>query len=82
MNKKKTGAGLWTGLEIVGVSWPAYVDENLLGYVSGAQCNGKRYGDTLKLDADIHNISGAILSCKCLIEGVRRILALYQTVLR
>lgn len=47
-----------------------------------AQFNGKRYGDTLKLDADIQNISGATLSCKHITEGVRRILALHQTVLR
>lgn len=37
MNRKKTGAGLWAGLMIVGASWPTYADENLLGYVSGAE---------------------------------------------
>ena len=47
-----------------------------------AQFAGKRYGDTLKLDTDIQNISGATLSCKHITEGVRRILALHQTALR
>lgn len=47
-----------------------------------AQLTGKRYGDALKLDQDIDNISGATLSCKHITEGVRRILAIYQTALK
>jgi Na+-translocating ferredoxin:NAD+ oxidoreductase RnfG subunit len=43
---------------------------------------GKRYGDTLKLDADIKNISGATLSCRHITDGVKRLLALYQVALK
>lgn len=47
-----------------------------------AQLTGKRYGDALKMDQDIDNISGATLSVKHITEGVRRILAIYQAVLK
>lgn len=47
-----------------------------------AQLTGKRYGDALKMDEDIDNISGATLSVKHITEGVRRILAIYQTALK
>jgi len=43
---------------------------------------GKRAGDRLKLDDDIKNISGATLSCRHITEGVRRVLALYDVVLK
>lgn len=43
---------------------------------------GKKYGDALKLDEDIPNISGATLSCKHITEGVRRVLGIYQAALR
>jgi Na+-translocating ferredoxin:NAD+ oxidoreductase RnfG subunit len=43
---------------------------------------GKRHGDSLKLDQDIRNISGATLSCRHVAEGVRRLLALHQVALR
>ena len=46
-----------------------------------AQFTGKRYGNPLKLDEDIQNISGATLSCKHISEGVRRVLAIHQNVL-
>ncbi len=46
-----------------------------------AQFTGKRYGDALRLDLDIQNISGATLSCKHIAEGVRRVLAIHQNVL-
>lgn len=47
-----------------------------------AQLTGKHYGDALKMDQDIDNISGATLSVKHITEGVRRILAIYQTALK
>ncbi len=47
-----------------------------------AQFTGKKSGDTLKLDEDIQNISGATLSCKHLTDGVKRLLATYATVLK
>ena len=47
-----------------------------------AQFLGKKYGDILKLDEDIQNISGATYSCKHIIEGVRRILALYKIAIK
>jgi hypothetical protein len=46
-----------------------------------AQFKGKRNGATLKLGADIKNISGATLSSKHLTDGVRRLLATYAIVL-
>lgn len=47
-----------------------------------AQFTGKKSGDTLKLDEDIQNISGATLSCKHLTDGVKRLLATYAMVLK
>jgi Na+-translocating ferredoxin:NAD+ oxidoreductase RnfG subunit len=38
---------------------------------------GKTTQDPVRLDSDIHNISGATLSCRHVTEGVRRLLALY-----
>lgn len=42
---------------------------------------GKRHGDTLKLDQDIKNITGATLSCRHVTEGVKRLLAFRQVAL-
>lgn len=39
---------------------------------------GKTITSNLKLDDDIKNISGATLSCKHVIEGVRRVLTTYE----
>lgn len=47
-----------------------------------AQFVGKSIADPLKLETDIQNISGATLSCRHVIEGVRRILAIHDRVLR
>jgi Na+-translocating ferredoxin:NAD+ oxidoreductase RnfG subunit len=38
---------------------------------------GKTTADPVRLDSDIHNISGATLSCRHVTDGVRRLLALY-----
>jgi Na+-translocating ferredoxin:NAD+ oxidoreductase RnfG subunit len=46
------------------------------------QFAGKRAGDTLKLDQDIRNITGATLSCRHITDGVRRLLALHHVALR
>ena len=43
---------------------------------------GKTNADTLRLDQDIRNISGATLSCRHLTEGVRRLLATYAIALK
>jgi hypothetical protein len=43
---------------------------------------GKRYGAKLKLDDDVKNITGATLSCRHLTEGVKRLLALHDLVLK
>lgn len=43
---------------------------------------GKRAGDPLKLGLEVKNISGATLSCRHLTDGVRRLLATYETALR
>ena len=47
-----------------------------------AQFTGKRAGAPLELDQDIKNISGATLSCKHIADGVRRLLASYEAVLK
>lgn len=47
-----------------------------------AQFTGKKAGDTLKLDEDIKNISGATLSCKHITDGVKRLLSTYEVVLK
>lgn len=47
-----------------------------------AQFLGKKAGAPLALDEDIKNISGATLSCKHVAEGVRRLLASYELVLK
>lgn len=46
-----------------------------------AQFVGKRHGDSLKLEKDIKNISGATLSSKHITDGVRRLLSTYALVL-
>lgn len=43
---------------------------------------GKKHGDGFKLDSDIKSISGATLSCRHISEGVKRLLATYELVLR
>ena len=46
------------------------------------QFAGKTASDTLRLGDDIRNISGATLSCKNVTNGVRRLLALHELVLK
>ncbi len=43
---------------------------------------GKTAASSLKLNQDIKNITGATLSCRHVTEGVKRILALYDTILK
>jgi Na+-translocating ferredoxin:NAD+ oxidoreductase RnfG subunit len=47
-----------------------------------AQFVGKTARSTLKLDADIQNISGATLSCRHVTDGVKRVLAFYEVALK
>lgn len=42
---------------------------------------GKTLADPFRLDADIPNISGATLSCRNLMNGVKRLLALWRVAL-
>ena len=46
------------------------------------QFAGKTARDPLQLDRDVRNISGATLSCRHVTDGVKRILALYESELR
>ena len=46
------------------------------------QFAGKSATDRLKLDQDIRNISGATLSCRHVTDGIKRLLATYEVVLR
>ncbi len=43
---------------------------------------GKKPGAKLQLDKDIHNVSGATLSCKHVTDGVNRLLATYDVVVK
>lgn len=43
---------------------------------------GKKNGAQLKLGADIKNISGATLSCRHLTDGVKRLLAFHDLILK
>lgn len=43
---------------------------------------GKTVADPLTLNQDIHNISGATLSCKHVADGVKRVLATYAVALK
>ena len=47
-----------------------------------AQFTGKRHGAKLKLEADIKNITGATLSCRHITDGVKRLLATHDLVLK
>jgi uncharacterized protein with FMN-binding domain len=47
-----------------------------------AQFVGKSASSTLQLNADIKNISGATLSSKHVTDGVKRVLAMYETSLK
>ncbi len=47
-----------------------------------SQFVGKSAADPVMLETDIQNISGATLSCRHVTEGVKRILATYERVLR
>ena len=47
-----------------------------------AQFSGKKHGAKLKLNADIKNISGATLSCRHITDGVKRLLATYDLLLK
>lgn len=47
-----------------------------------AQFARKKAGAPLKLDQDIRNISGATLSCRHVADGVKRLLALRELVLK
>lgn len=47
-----------------------------------AQFVGKTAGERLQLDRDISNISGATLSCRHVIDGVKRLLQIYEHELR
>ncbi len=43
---------------------------------------GKRHGDVVRLGDDVQGISGATLSCEHVTNGIRRLLAIYATVLK
>jgi Na+-transporting NADH:ubiquinone oxidoreductase subunit C len=56
------------------------------GEIRGAawrgQFVGKRQGDPLKLGDNVRNITGATLSCRNVMNGVKRLLAMHALVLR
>ena len=46
------------------------------------QFKGKTAGSKVKLNEDIYNISGATISCRNVTDGVRRVLATFELVVR
>jgi Na+-translocating ferredoxin:NAD+ oxidoreductase RnfG subunit len=46
------------------------------------QFTGKTARDPLKLNSDIYNVTGATLSCRHVTEGVKRLLATFELVVR
>jgi Na+-translocating ferredoxin:NAD+ oxidoreductase RnfG subunit len=46
------------------------------------QFKSKTTGDKLRLNDDISNLSGATISCRSVTDGVRRVLATFELVLR
>jgi len=60
--------------------------EHYGGEIRGAkwreQFKGKTAASTLKLNDDIYNISGATISCRNVTDGVRRVLATFEVVVR
>ena len=70
---------------IKGIEIMEYVES--YGYEVGEaswrnQFVGKTSASTLKLNKDISNISGATLSCKHLTDGVKRVMVMYDLVLK
>ena len=47
-----------------------------------AEFTGKTLADALRLGKDIPNISGATLSCRNVLDGVKRLLVIHDMVLR
>jgi Na+-translocating ferredoxin:NAD+ oxidoreductase RnfG subunit len=47
-----------------------------------AQLEGKRKGDSLRLGREIHGVVGATLSAQAAVDGVRRMLAYFEVLLR
>lgn len=60
--------------------------ENYGGEIRGekwrAQFRGKTAAAPLKLSGDIYNISGATISCRHVTEGVKRVLATFELVIK
>jgi Na+-translocating ferredoxin:NAD+ oxidoreductase RnfG subunit len=46
------------------------------------QFKGKTSKDKLRLNGDIYNISGATISCRSITDGIKRVLATFELVLR
>lgn len=46
------------------------------------QFKGKSTQDKLRLNGDIYNISGATISCRSVTDGIKRVLATFELVLR
>ena len=69
--------------EVLGVEILSY-RETHGGEVRGVEWRdkfkGKKLGDPFKLDVDVPNISGATLSCRNMLDGVKRLLVLQQVV--
>ena len=74
-------AGLSTDGKVKGIEVMSY-RETHGGQVRNADWRkhfeGKTLNDPFKLDEDVPNISGATLSCRNLLDGVKRLLALQQ----
>ena len=75
-----TAGGAVKGIEIM--EYRETYGDQVRGAKWRAQFTGKTRVATLKLDEDIKNISGATLSSRHVAEGVKRLLALHDIVLK
>jgi Na+-transporting NADH:ubiquinone oxidoreductase subunit C len=72
--------GAIVGLEVM--DYREYYGSEVRQSTWRTQFIGRKYGATLKLTDDIKNISGATLSCRHITEGVKRLLAAHELVLK
>lgn len=79
------GVGISNDGKVVGVEILSY-RETHGGQIREAgwrdNFKGKTVNDSFKLDVDVPNISGATLSCRNVLDGVKRVLSLFQVAIQ
>lgn len=77
-------AGISTDGEVLGIEVLSYREshgDEIMQAAWRAHFVGKTSEDAFKLNEDVPNISGATLSCRNVLDGVKRLLALQEIVL-